>query len=325
MVKENIVKKALIFGVKGQDGQLLARLLLSKNYKVYGTSRTADRFELTQSLSDRYMQAVEMIIVSPTDFDSVFCAIQNVLPDEIYFLAAQSSVGRSFEEPIETLGSIVFGITNILESIKLLGIKTRIYNASSGECFGETTTPADELTAFSPKSPYGVAKCSAHWLVSNYRESYGIYAVNGILFNHESNLRPTRFVTAKIVDAACRISKGELDIVHLGNLDIRRDWGWAEEYVVAMWLMLQSDDPQDLVIASGRSIYLREFAQLVFSNLGLNSYDHIVSDFTPRPSDIFLSMANPDKAAVHLGWKASTSVEEIVERLVRARLTAIEI
>lgn len=309
--------KALICGVNGQDGSFLARLLLDKGYEVWGTSRDVQ----TSALSNLYTLSIEkkvnLISMAPNDFRSVLTAVEQSDPDEIYYLSGQSSVGLSFEQPAETLESIVTGILNLLEVIRLRKKLVRLYNAGSSECFGDTgEIAANELTPFYPRSPYAVAKASAHWLVTNYRESYGLYACNGILFNHESPLRPKRFVTQKIVQAAKRIAQGSDERLVLGRLDIWRDWGWAPEYVEAMWRMLQQDKPEDFVIATGESNTLADFVAVAFEVNGLDWQRHVdISPALYRPTDIDRSLGNPSKAADVLGWRASHRMRDVVKMM----------
>jgi GDPmannose 4,6-dehydratase len=252
------------------------------------------------------------------DFRSVLQVIKKYQPDEIYNLSGQSSVGLSFEQPIETFESIALGSLNLIEAIRFLSIPCRFYNASSSECFGDTNEfGANETTPFHPKSPYGVAKAAAFWSVSNYRESYDIFACSGILFNHESSLRPSRFVTKKIVIEACKIAKTKKGNLSLGALDISRDWGWADEYIEAMWLMLQQENPEDFVIATGDTYSLQDFVQVTFDYLGLDWKDWVLFDNKfHRPSDIVLSVANPSKAREKLGWTAKIKMPEVVERMI---------
>lgn len=241
-----------------------------------------------------------------------------VKPDEVYNLAGQSSVGLSFEQPVETLESISVGTLNLLEAIRFSGLPIRSYNAGSSECFGDTgTLAADEETPFRPRSPYGVAKAAAFWQVANYREAYNLHASTGILFNHESPLRPARFVTQKIVATAFQIANGRAEKLILGNMNIARDWGWAPDYVQAMWLMLQQEQADDFVIATGQTRTLREFVHLVFEGFGLNWQNHVVSDpALYRPTDIAEGHANPQKALDKLNWRATASLEEVVQRMV---------
>jgi len=250
-----------------------------------------------------------------------------VQPEEIYNLAGQSSVGLSFQQPVETLESISVGTLNLLEAIRFIGKPIRLYNAGSAECFGESDgTPATETTAFRPRSPYAVAKAAAFWEVANYREAYGIYASSGILFNHESPLRPERFVTRKIVSAACRIAKGSPETLHLGNLSIQRDWGWAPEYVVAMWRMLQQDVADDYVVATGETSSLEAFTGEVFGRFNLDWRDHVVSDpGLLRPTDLVVSRADPGKAQRQLGWAAQYKMRDVVRMMVDAEMNPAEI
>ncbi len=241
-----------------------------------------------------------------------------IKPDEVYNLAGQTSVGLSFEQPVETLESISVGTLNLLEAIRFSGLPIRFYNAGSSECFGDTgSMAADEETPFRPRSPYGVAKAAAFWQVANYREAYNIHASTGILFNHESPLRPARFVTQKIVSTAYQIANGRTEKLTLGNMDIARDWGWAPDYVQAMWLMLQQDLASDYVIATGQTRTLREFVGLVFQEFGLNWQDHVHSDpALYRPTDIAEGHANPQRAYQQLGWQATATLEDVVKRMV---------
>ncbi|MEJ2009034.1 MAG: GDP-mannose 4,6-dehydratase, partial [Acidobacteriota bacterium] len=281
-------KKALICGVSGQDGAYLAELLLTKGYEVHGTSRDAQMssFNSLKTLGIREKVRVESMAVN--DFRSVLQVLTKVRPDEVYNLAGQSSVGLSFHQPVETLESISVGTLNLLEAIRFTERPIRFYNAGSSECFGDTDgAAADEKTPFRPRSPYAVAKSAAFWEVANYREAYSIFACSGILFNHESPLRPERFVTKKIVSAACRIAAGSREKLHLGNISISRDWGWAPEYVEAMWLMLQQPEAGDYVIATGETHRLEEFIEGAFMNVGLNWRDHVEADPTLiRPTEI---------------------------------------
>lgn len=313
-------RTALIFGIGGQDGAYLSRLLLDKGYVVHGTSRDAEMssFAALRSLGLRERVTVHSAV--PTDFRSVVQTISKAEPDEIYNLSGQSSVGLSFEEPVETLHSISTGTLNMLESIRFLDRRIRFYNAGSSECFGNTgAVPADETTAFRPRSPYAVAKATAHWAVTNYRESYDLFACSGILFNHESPLRPARFVTRKIVEAAARIAAGAGEPLTLGNISVRRDWGWAPEYVDAMWRMLQLDSAEDFVIATGETYSLEEFVASVFAWFGLDWAEHVSRNpALHRPSDIDDSRADPSKAARLLDWRAAVTMPEVVRRMAEA-------
>jgi GDPmannose 4,6-dehydratase len=314
--------KALICGVSGQDGAYLAKLLLDKGYVVVGASRDAQMSSFANLVALGIRNRVATVSLAINDFRSVLQIIQQVAPDEIYNLAGQSSVGLSFEQPVETLESTSIGVLNILEAIRFTGRNIKFYNAGSSEVFGDTNgTPASETTSFAPRSPYAVGKASAFWTVSTYREAYGLFACTGILFNHESPLRPPRFVTKKIVATACRIARQGAEKLKLGNIGISRDWGWAPEYVDAMWRMLQLERPEDFVIATGQPRKLEEFMDLAFSSLHLNWRDHVEIDpGLLRPSDILIGCGDPAKAAKILKWQAQCRLEDIVERMVAAEL-----
>jgi GDPmannose 4,6-dehydratase len=315
-----MTRKALISGVSGQDGAYLARFLLSKGYVVIGTSRDAQINGFGNLLKLGILDQVTCLSMLPSDFRSVISVLSDVQPDEIYFLAGQTSVGLSFDQPVLTMESISFSALNFLEAIRQLKLKTRFYNSGSSECFGDTgDSLADEDTPFRPRSPYGVAKAAAHWQVANYREAYGIHATTGILFNHESPLRPQRFVTKKIVAGVKDIADGRAQRLRLGRLDILRDWGWAPDYVEAMWLSMQMDIPRDLVVATGKSHSLQQFVDVAFAYRGLEAKNHI--DIVPglmRPTDIPVSRANPSSAAEILGWKAKYDMFKVVEMLSEA-------
>ena len=314
------MKRALICGVGGQDGAYLARLLLEKGYEVIGTSRDAMATSFGNLTRLGIRERVRTVSMAINDFRSVLATIKNVAPDEIYNLAGQSSVGLSFDQPVETMESVAMGTLNLLEAIRFVESPIRFYSAGSSECFGDTgSVPATEDTPFRPRSPYAVAKVSAYGLVANYRESYGIYACTGILFNHESPLRPERFVTQKIVRSAARIAKGSKEKLHLGNLDVCRDWGWAPEYVEAMWLMLQQDRADDFVIATGKTVSLQYFVEKAFGYFGLNWRQHVEIDRTLlRPSDIQYGQADPSKAKRILDWHSTIDIDELVNRMCAA-------
>ena len=310
-------KKALILGISGQDGAYLAKLLLEKGYAVYGTSRDAQLSSFANLKRLGIHEPVTTLSANPVDFRSVLDALVKVEPDEVYNLAGQSSVGLSFEQPVETFASIGIANLTLLEAIRFLGGKIRYYNAGSSECFGNISDPATETMPFRPRSPYAVAKAAAFWQVVNYREAYGLFTCSGILFNHESPLRPERFVTQKIVRGACRIATGSGEKLRLGNLDIYRDWGWSPEYVDAMWRMLQQETPDDYIVATGKTHSLRDFVRYVFDEVGLDWRNHVISDMELlRPSDIAVSRANPQKAQLELDWKAECDAPEVARRLV---------
>ncbi len=316
-----MTKNALIIGITGQDGAYLAQYLLAKGYTVTGSSRDvmASSFQNLNTLGIR--EQVKLISVSVNDFRSVFNAIQTCNPDEIYNLAGQTSVGLSFEQPVEAIESIAIGTLNILEVIRVLGKSVRFYNAGSSECFGDTgSTPANESTPFAPRSPYAVAKSTAKWLINSYRESYDLYACTGILFNHESPLRPERFVTQKIIVGASKIKAGLIQKIQLGNLDICRDWGWAPEYIEAMWLMMQQKESSDFVIATGRMESLTYFVSKTFEYFDLDwqKYVEINSSFF-RPNEIQHSVGNPERAIEFLKWSKPTDVDGVVQKMCAAQ------
>jgi len=312
-------KSALIFGVSGQDGAYLTRFLLAKGYRVFGASRDAQLASFANLRALGIQDAVQTLSANPADFRSVLDAIAKAEPHEIYNLAGQSSVGLSFAQPVDTFSSIGIANLTLLEAIRFLGGKIRYYNAGSSECFGNTATPATEETPFRPRSPYAVSKAAAFWQVANYREAYGLFACSGLLFNHESPLRPQRFVTQKITAAACRIAAGAKEMLTLGNMDIARDWGWAPDYVEAMWLMLQGDAADDYIVATGRTCSLREFTSAVFACCGLDWQEHVRQDAAlMRPADIAMSSANPAKAARVLRWRAKHVMEDVARLLVEA-------
>mgnify|MGYP005851137963 CR=1 FL=1 len=314
------MKTALICGISGQDGAYLAQLLLSKGYTVYGSSRDAQISTFRNLVRLGIRDRVKTCSMALNDFRSVLQVMSKVQPDEVYNLAGQTSVGLSFELPVETMESITLGTLNLLEAIRFIGKPIKLYNASSSECFGDTgELPADETTPFRPRSPYAVAKSAAFWQVANYREAYNLFACSGILFNHESPLRPRRFVTQKIVAAALEIVNGRSNKLHLGDISIQRDWGWSPEYVEAMYLMLQQNQPDDYVIATGATHKLEEFVAEVFSYLGLDWQEYVEVDRTLlRPTDIAVSRGNAAKAKEKLGWQAKYSMKDVAYMMVDA-------
>lgn len=313
-----MAKKALICGVSGQDGTYLSRLLLGKGYEVHGTARDAQMASFPNHDKMGIRDQITFHSMALNDFRSVLHVLANVQPDEIYNLAGQSSVGLSFDQPVETLESISVGTLNLLEAIRFMKLQIKLYNAGSSECFGNTGgQPADENTPFRPRSPYAVAKATAFWEIANYREAYDLYASTGILFNHESPLRPGRFVTQKIVRSACRIANGSSEKLRLGNIEIGRDWGWAPEYVEAMWMILQQEKADDFVIATGETNSLKDFVVEVFRCVGLDWHDHVESDPSLlRPSEIMVSRANPEKSAKMLGWQATYKMKDVARMMV---------
>lgn len=313
------LRRALICGVSGQDGAYLAQLLIGKGYQVWGTSRDAQISPFSGLHRLGVRDRVETLSMSPVDFRSVLQMVSRVRPHEIYNLAGQSSVGLSFDQPAETMESISLGVLNLLEAIRFVDPSIRFYNAGSSECYGDVDgVTADEFTPFHPRSPYAVAKAAATWQVAVYREAYGLFACTGILFNHESPLRQERFVTRKIVAAACRIAKGSKEELKLGNIDIHRDWGWAPEYVDAMWRILNQAKPEDFVVATGVTQSLRDFLTTVFAEAGLDWKDHVVFDpGLKRLSEPLVSRANPNKARELLSWIPECVGPEVARRLFR--------
>ena len=319
------MKRALICGISGQDGAYLAQLLLDKGYEVWGTSRDAQIAGFGNLASLGIKSQVKLLSMAPNDFRSVLTTLTRSQPDEVYYLAGQSSVGLSFEQPAETLESIALGTLNLLETIRFLDKPIKFYHAGSSECFGDAgDKAADENTPFHPRSPYAVAKSSAHWLVANYREAYGLYACNGILFNHESTLRPERFVTKKIISTVCRIANGSPEKLTLGRLDIVRDWGWAPEYVDAMWRMMQQETADDYIIATGEANSLQDFVAEAFAVVGLDWCDYVNSDPALfRPTDLARSQGCADKAFRQLGWQATFQMRDVVRKMIASTQTDI--
>ena len=315
------MKRALILGVSGQDGAYLSRLLLEKGYEVHGTSRDAELQPFTRLVELGVRDRVRTHSASLRDFREVLQLVTNVRPDEIYNFAGQSSVGLSFSQPIEAMESISYAVLTLLEVVRYLKLPVRVYNASSSESFGETPpgTSSNEESPFMPRSPYATAKATAHWTTVNYRQAYGIYACSGILFNHESPLRGERFVTRKIVQAVVDIAAGRRERLTLGDLSVSRDWGYAPEYVEAMWHMLQQERAEDYVIATGESHTVEEFVAAAFAEAGLDWREHVDVDRSLfRPTDIRCSRGDASKAKRELGWEAETKFRELVALLVKA-------
>lgn len=341
-------KKALITGITGQDGAYLAEFLLDKGYEVHGVKRRSSSFN-TDRIDHLYQYPHERNVRlflhygDLTDATNLIRIIQQVQPDEIYNLAAQSHVAVSFETPEYTANSDALGTLRILEAIRILGLekKTRFYQASTSEMFGKVQeVPQKETTPFYPRSPYGAAKVYAYWITVNYREAYGMYACNGILFNHESPIRGETFVTRKITRGMARIAEGLQESVYLGNLDSLRDWGHARDYVKAQWLMLQQSEPEDFVIATGEQHSVREFVELTGKELGMRiewrgkgvkelgvdaATDRVVVKVDPRyfrPTEVDTLLGDPTKARTKLGWRAETSFEDLVKEMVASDLEA---
>jgi GDPmannose 4,6-dehydratase len=315
-----VVPKALITGVTGQDGSYLAELLLSKGYEVVGVVRRTSHhsYERIEHLLDR----IEVVAADLLDQHSLTVVLQDTRPDEVYNLAAQSYVPTSWTQPVLTGEFTALGVTRILEAIRLVHPAAKFYQASSSEMFGRVTeTPQRETTPFYPRSPYGVAKVYGHWITVNYRESYNLYAVSGILFNHESPRRGIEFVTRKVTDGAARIKLGLARELRLGNLDARRDWGFAGDYVDAMWRMLQRPTPQDYVVGTGRTHSVRDLVEAAFGHVGLDWREHVVTDPKYiRPAEVDLLQADPTKACRELGWSPQVGFQELVSLMVDADL-----
>jgi GDPmannose 4,6-dehydratase len=315
--------RALITGVTGQDGSYLAEFLLDKGYEVVGMVRRTSHhsYERIDHLLDR----IEIVAADLLDQHSLTVVLQDFRPDEVYNLAAQSFVPTSWSQPVLTGEFTALGVTRILEAIRLVHPKARFYQASSSEMFGKVTeTPQRESTPFYPRSPYGVAKVYGHWITVNYRESYDLFAVSGVLFNHESPRRGIEFVTRKVSDGVARIKLGLAKDLHLGNLDARRDWGYAGDYVEAMWLMLQQPMPNDYVVGMGETHSVRELTEIAFRHVGLDYRQHVVSD--PRyyrPAEVEVLLADPTKALQELGWKPKVSFEQLVTMMVDADLARL--
>lgn len=318
-------KSAIITGIYGQDGAYLAKLLLEKNYKVYGfIARRSTPVDWRLKELD-INNKIEFIEGDLTDVSSLIRAVEIAQPDEFYNLGAQSFVGTSWNQPILTAQSTGLGVLNCLEAIRIVKPDTKFYQASTSEMFGLIQEPIQsEKTPFHPRSPYGVSKMFGHWMTINYRESFDIFGCCGILFNHESPLRGIEFVTRKVTDAVARIKLGCQNDLHLGNIDAKRDWGFAGDYVEAMWLMLQQDKADDYVVATGRTTTVRDMCKIAFDYVGLNYEDYVVID--PkfyRPAEVDLLLGNPEKAKKILGWEAKTSLEDLIKMMVEADLRRI--
>ena len=335
------MKRAIITGITGQDGAYLTELLLDKGYEVYGTYRrsaSVNFWRIEELQVDKHPN-LHLIEYDLTDQANSFRMIQEIQPDEIYNLAAQSFVGVSFEQPLTTAHITGLGAVHLLEAIRTINPKIRFYQASTSEMFGEVQQiPQTEKTPFYPRSPYGVAKLYAHWMVINYRESYGMFATSGILFNHESPLRGKEFVTRKITDSVAKIKLGKLDVLELGNMDAKRDWGFAKDYVKGMYLMLQADTPDSYVLATNRTETVRDFVRMAFKAVDIElefkgeEQEEIGIDRATgetrvkvnpkfyRPCEVELLIGDPKKAKEELGWEASTTLEELCSMMVKSDL-----
>ena len=317
-----MTRRALITGITGQDGSYLAELLLAKGYEVFGMVRRSSTVRLDRL--DHIVDKITLVAGDLLDEISMIQALRDHRPHEVYNLAAQSFVHSSFGQPVLTGESTGLGVTRLLDAIRIVDPEIRFYQASSSEMFGKARqVPQNEHTPFHPRSPYGVAKVYGHWITVNYRESYGLHAVSGILFNHESPRRGLEFVTRKISHGVAQIKLGLASELRLGNLDAQRDWGFAGDYVEAMWLMLQQDNPTDYVIGTGHSRSVRDFCEAAFSHAGLDWQDHVVTDPAfERPAEVDLLVADAQRAQHELGWEPKVSFDQLVAMMVDADLEA---
>jgi GDPmannose 4,6-dehydratase len=325
-----MTKRALITGITGQDGSYLAELLLKKGYEVHGLIRRASTFN-TARIDHLYVDAHDpaaklfLHYGDLSDGARLVTLLAEINPDEVYNLAAQSHVRVSFDEPEHTADTTGVGTVRLLEAVRMSGIKTRFYQASTSEMFGATPPPQGEDTPFYPRSPYGAAKVYSYWITKNYREAYGMFAVNGILFNHESPRRGETFVTRKITRAVAAIKSGKQTDLYMGNLDAVRDWGYAAEYVEGMWRMLQVDEPEDFVLATGAGYTVKDFLQVAFDHVGLNWEDHVrFDDRYLRPTEVDALIGDPSKAHAKLGWKTTVETPELARIMVDADIKALE-
>jgi GDPmannose 4,6-dehydratase len=319
------MKKAFVTGITGQDGSYLAELLLDKGYKVYGLTRRTSTQNFARIEHIMHNPNLELVSGDLIDQHSLTFALKDIQPDEIYNLAAQSFVKASWDQPVLTGEFTAIGVTRILEAMRLACPQARFYQASSSEMYGKVLeVPQKETTPFYPRSPYGVAKVYGHWITVNYRESYDMFAVSGILFNHESPRRGLEFVTRKIANSVARIKLGKQQFVELGNLEAKRDWGYAKDYVEAMWLMLQQDTPDDYVIATGETHSVQEFLELACKSAGIDDWQAIYKHNPKydRPAEVDLLIGDASKAKQKLGWEPKTSFEELVHLMVQSELEA---
>jgi len=321
-------ENSIITGITGQDGAYLAALLLGKGYEVHGLARRSSTADVNTTRLKRLGVEKDVRIVDGnlTDLSGLTRIMRDLRPDEVYNLAAQSFVASSWQQPILTGNVTGMGVTNVLEALRLEIPSARFYQASSSEMYGLAQEPMQsETTPFYPRSPYAVAKVYGHWITVNYRESFGLHASSGILFNHESPLRGIEFVTRKVTDAVARIKKGMIKELRLGNIDAKRDWGHSKDYVRAMWLMLQQDQPDDYVVATGRTTTVRDMCRIAFEHVGLKMDDHLVIDSSLfRPAEVEILLGNPAKAKAKLGWEATISLEDMIREMVDADLAEID-
>jgi len=315
-------KRALICGISGQDGTYLAKLLLERGYEVWGSSRDVEQTTFNNARQLGIYDSLRLVSLNLRDVGNAIGLLKRIRPDEVFSLAGQSSVGLSFEQPVETIESIALGALTLLEAIRLSDLDIRLYNAGSTECFGDTGNGvADESTRFNPRSPYAVAKASAYWTVANYREAYGMFACTGILSNHDSPLRPARFVTRKIIRAVAALAMGRDIKLSLGNLEIERDWGWAPEYVEAISMMLEQSSPDDCIIATGHSHALTEFVKTAFDLIGKDWRAYVIQEqHLLRPADILRNKVDPSRAATRLGWRAKYGMKDVISAMLEAEM-----
>jgi GDPmannose 4,6-dehydratase len=318
-------QRALICGISGQDGTYLAKLLLERGYEVWGSSRDAEQTTFHNAHQLGIYESLHLVSLNLRDVGSTIGLLQRTRPQQVYNLTGQSSVGLSFEQPVETVESIALGTLNLLEAVRLTDRDIRLYNAGSTECFGDTGDGvANETTRFNPRSPYAVAKASAYWAVANYREAYGLFACTGILSNHDSPLRPLRFVTRKIIHAVALIALGNNTDLKLGNLEIERDWGWAPEYVEAIAMMLEQPSPQDYIIATGQSHTLTQFVETAFELIGRDWRNHVTADqYLMRPTDIQKNKVDPAKARACLPWTARSGMKDVVRMMLESEMETL--
>lgn len=323
-----MAKRALLTGITGQDGAYLSQLLLQQGYEVYGVVRRSSHF----GVADHRLRwigvdkDVHMMDGNLSDLSSLIRLVDDVKPDEVYNLAAQSFVASSWQQPILTANITAVGVTNVLEAVRIVAPQARFYQASSSEMYGKIQEAAQsETTPFYPRSPYAVAKLYGHWITVNYRESFGLHASSGILFNHESPLRGIEFVTRKVTDCVARIKLGLASELRLGNIDAKRDWGHAKDYVRAMWLMLQQDTADDYVVATGQTTTVRDMCKIAFEHVGLAIDDHLVIDPAFfRPAEVDVLLGNPAKAKAKLGWEPQITLQEMIREMVDADLTRLQ-
>jgi GDPmannose 4,6-dehydratase len=320
-----MVKRALICGISGQDGTYLAKLLLDKGYEVWGSSRDAEVTVFSNLRRLGIHESVRLVSLNLRDMSSVIGLLRRFRPDEVFSLAAQSSVGLSFEQPVETIESIALGALTLLEAIRISDLDVRFYNAGSTECFGDTGDGvANECTQLHPRSPYAVAKASAYWTVANYREAYGMFCCTGILSNHDSPLRPRRFVTRKIIHAVASVLLGTDTKLALGNLEVERDWGWAPEYVQAISMMLEQPSAEDYIVATGESHTLTQFVETAFSLIGKEWRAYVtIDEHLKRPTDIWRNKVDPSKAARSMGWKAKYGMKDVIGMMLESEVKSL--